>query len=54
MANPKNLPKPGKQVKAAVRCSGDDYPKGEPGIIIIRKGKKIKLNTLVKRKKKKE
>ena len=54
MADPKDLPKPGKQVRAAVRCSDDEYPKGKSGIIIIRKGKKIKLNTLAKRKARKK
>ncbi len=50
----RDLPKPGKPVRAIVRQSEDVYPKGESGIHIIKKGKKRRtnLNTIVKRKKK--
>ncbi len=50
------LPEPGPQVRAEVRQIEDVYPKGKSGIQIIKKGKKRRtnLNTIVKRKKKRE
>ncbi len=53
MADKKNLPELGPAIPILKRVR-DVYPKGESGIIIVRKKKRIKLNTLVKRASKKK
>lgn len=53
MADKDPIPTIGPQIPAKVRQGGDVYVPGKSGIVILRKGKRTNLNTIVGRRKKK-